>query len=210
MRKFNATQQLIIDSAKDVYKKIGYRGSTFQMIVDKSGVSRSLINYYFPKKQDVLVAFLGSYLDNIVDTVSERYPDDSILVYMLSIALYNKNMLKDESARKFNNDVIYRTDKDAGPYLNYDALFKDIVKEYNIDITEKDLYLKEIAIFGAMTEISINYVKGRIDMTFEKMCETITSNALSLLKVPYFIINGKLDRLWPEFEKFSDKEFVLF
>ena len=25
MRKFNATQQLIIDSAKDVYKKIGYR-----------------------------------------------------------------------------------------------------------------------------------------------------------------------------------------
>ncbi len=210
MRKFNATQQLILDAAKEVYKKIGYRGSTFQMLVDRSGISRSLINYYFPKKQDVLVAFLGRHLDLVVDTVSERYPHDSIMTYMLSISLYNDSLLKTESTRKFQADVLYRTDRDTGPYLNYDFLFREIIKEYNIDINEKDLYLKEVAIFGAMAEILTNYIKGRLEITFEKMCDTLASNALSLLKIPYFIINEKQSLLWEEFAKFSENDFDLF
>lgn len=212
MKKINKTQEEILDAAKYIYQKVGYRGSTFQMLVDRSGISRSLINYYFPKKQDVLVTLLGNHLDRITDYVSDNCEGDSIMTYMLSLVIYNYSTQKDEQTLAFHTDVLFRTDRKTSPYKNYDILYQEIIKEYNIDITEEDFYLKEIAIFGAMSELMSNYMKNNLTIDFKKLNEQIIINTLSLLKIPFFVINSKLDKLWEEYDKINSQgvEFNLF
>ena len=212
MKKMTKTQEEILDAAKYIYQKIGYRGSTFQMLVDRSGISRSLINYYFPKKQDVLVTFLGNHLDKITEYVTEQYCGDSIMIYMLSTTLYNQSMIKDERTHNFQMDVLFRTDKENGPYKNYDLLYKNIVLEYNVDITEDELYLKEIAIFGANAELLLTYLRTSFEISFKTCVEQTIINTLLLLKIPYFIINTKLNEFWKEYDKITsqDIEFNLF
>ncbi len=210
MKKLNKTEEKILDTAKYIYKKLGYTSSSFQMIVERSGISRSLINYYYPKKQDVLVTILGRHLDTMIEYVEAQKDYNAILVYMLSTALYTKSMFVTEETRRFHMDVILRTDRKVGPYKNYDKLYRDIVTQYNVDMSEDELYLKEIAIFGAKSELFANYEKGSIPYPLHEVHKMVMINTLTLLKIPYIVINENIKIFEEEYKELSKKEFLLF
>ena len=180
------------------------------MIVKRSGISRSLINYYFPKKQDILVTFLGNYLDSIIEFVKEQGDYNAILVYMLSTSLYAKEMFKTEKTRRFHLDVMLRTDREVGPYKNYEELYKNILLEYNVDMNDAELFLKEIAIFGAQIELIGSIAKGKLKLPAEQVQNEVMINSLTLLKIPYVVIHKNLDKFEAEYAKLSKTEFPLF
>ncbi|MFA0815345.1 MAG: TetR/AcrR family transcriptional regulator [Anaerofustis sp.] len=210
MKKMNKTQQKILKAAKEVYYEVGYSGSTFQMIAERSDTSRSLINYYYPKKQDILVCLLGNFLDSIHDYVRQLNRYDSLMTFMLTYTIYTMSMFVSEQTRNFNLDVLHRSDRDLGPYKNYTALYVDIVKEFNINLSEEDLLYKEIAIFGASTELLINYYNNNISVSEEKLLELLLREICHLLLLSSFTINNAIANLWNEYRSLECPIFPLF
>ena len=210
MRKINPTQQHILQAAKEVYYEVGYNKSTFQMIAERSGTSRSLINYYYPKKQDILVSLLGSFLDSIHNYVKSLKKYNSLMTFMLTYTVYIMSMFVSETTRNFYVDVLYRNDRDLAPYKNYNALYVDIIKEYNINLSEEDLLYKEIAIFGATTEMMLNYCNGHIAVSMQKIIELLLREVSNLLQLSSFTINNTIAALWDEYATLDRPIFYLF
>lgn len=210
MRKINNTQIKILEAAKEVYYEVGYSGATFQMIAKKSNTSRSVINYYYPKKQDILVNLLGNFLDSIHDYIKYLDKYNSLMTFMLTYTIYTKSMFVSEEAIKFHVDVLHRSDRDLGPYKNYNALYVDIISEFNINLSEKDLLYKEISIFGASSELLINYQNGNISVSAERIIEMILRDICNLLQLNSFAINNTLEQLWNEYSSLEHPIFYLF
>ena len=210
MNKINATQQKILTAAKKVYCRVGYSSSTFQMIAEESGTSRSLINYYYPKKQDILVDVLGRHLDSIHEYVLGLGRYNELMTYMLTNTLFVKSMLKTEETTRFYCDMLKRNDRDLSPYRNYNKLYIAIITAHNINMTEEDLLYKEISIFGASTELSFNYINHTITITEKELLEYLMHDVCNLLQISNFVIDRYLKDLWIEYEKLDKKDFPLF
>jgi AcrR family transcriptional regulator len=53
-----STREAILDAARTLFATHGLRGTTVRAIAERSGLSNTLLYYYFPKKNDLLDALL--------------------------------------------------------------------------------------------------------------------------------------------------------
>lgn len=210
MNKHNDTQMKILQEAKKIYYDVGYTSATFQQIAKKSGTSRSLINYYYPKKQDILIDILHIYLQNIFTYLAERQTYSALMMYMLSFTIFLKSMFVSEKTIAFHVDVLQRNDRDLSPYQNYHLLFGNIANEYDLELTQEQLFYKEISIFGATSEIILSYMNGNLNIDEDTLIETTLRHTCDLLRVKNRDINDALDNLWVEYDKLDKKIFYLF
>ena len=77
MDKLSATEQKILQAAKEVFVKQGLNGARMQDIADAAGINKALLHYYFRSKDllfnKVFDEALLNYLSN-----SEQWNDDSL------------------------------------------------------------------------------------------------------------------------------------
>jgi AcrR family transcriptional regulator len=72
------SRERILDAALAVFAEKGYHNATISEITARAGVSRGLLTYYFPDKQQLVHELLSRYLDgvaqltNVVGTPDER------------------------------------------------------------------------------------------------------------------------------------------
>lgn len=64
----------IVDAARDLFVRVGYDGTSVGDVADALGVTKSAITYYFPAKEDLLVAVADPHLVNL-EQLLDRYAD---------------------------------------------------------------------------------------------------------------------------------------
>ena len=62
-------REIIESTAYRLFRKIGYKLTSYTMIAEESGIGRPLVQYYFPKKDDIATSFIFRVLGSIVDLV---------------------------------------------------------------------------------------------------------------------------------------------
>ena len=203
-------RDVIIEAAKSVFIRHGYNKSTVQMIAEKAGTTRSLVNYYFPKKSDILVTMMGNYMNSINEYVLEYTDEDPLMVYMITHCIYILGMLRTPRSRAFQKDLSLRPDRDLGPYNNYRNMHSGIIELFELKYTEEELILKEAAIFGMHTELTLSWLNNVIDVSKEKLIETILINVCQIFGIHEFIVRQYIKRLWAEIDKLGDISHLVF
>ena len=122
------------------FRESGYKGLTYSYIATECGVSKALVNYYYPKKEDLLTVFLERLLDESSELASssEDMPNRPIAMFcrigqlfyefLLQTGGYRlllRDMLED---RKFSNTLLlfntswaYRYLQNCGLAVNIDV-----------------------------------------------------------------------------------------
>src|SRR5712691_9270039 len=75
----NDTRERLIEAARDLFLKQGYVSTGIAQILEAADAGSGSLYYFFPTKEDLLLAVLDWYLDNlgsmVVDPVLARVSD---------------------------------------------------------------------------------------------------------------------------------------
>lgn len=77
------SRERILAAALDVFAEKGFHNATISEITERAGVSRGLITYYFPGKQDLATELLGRYLDGLMGLLEITGTADERLAAMI-------------------------------------------------------------------------------------------------------------------------------
>lgn len=77
------SRERILAAAVEVFAEKGFHNATISDITARAGVSRGLITYYFPGKNDLLAEFLGRFLAQLLAAVDVTGSPDERLAGMI-------------------------------------------------------------------------------------------------------------------------------
>lgn len=106
MRQAGDNRGLIEAAAFRLFREVGYRLTSYSKIAEESGLGRPLVQYYFPKKEDLATGFILRVLEEITTLVKQ--PDDiSNLGYITRVGqVYYSFLLADEAMRRLTLDLL--------------------------------------------------------------------------------------------------------
>jgi len=82
------SRERILAAALDVFAEKGYHNATISEITARAGVSRGLITYYFPGKQQLVHELLGRYLDGVAELTNvPGTPDERLAAIIDGVLL---------------------------------------------------------------------------------------------------------------------------
>lgn len=88
------SREKILAAALEVFAEKGYHKATISDITARAGVSRGLITYYFPGKQNLVDELLDRYIDSVTDILSVTgTPDERLAAIIDGVLLTVANSL---------------------------------------------------------------------------------------------------------------------
>ena len=194
----------IIKSSKQLFKDFSYQETTMQMIADKSGISKSLLTHYFPKKNFILTTINKTYLQKIENFIRKQVEDDdALLIMLMTYKIFFRNILADEDTKIFWRDTMARGDRSMMSYSNSDSLYVPVFKQFNTMLSERGFVIRKIQIMGASTELTRVYFNREYDISDKEFIDqSLIINAMLLGANNYAIINcmQKSDELLAEMD----------
>ena len=152
MDKNTATRATILTEAKKIFQNKGYRNTSMQDIADASGISKSLLKYYFPRKEMFADVIMHDYMESIRDYVKQidEVKNDAVTAYVLTMLIYYGNIYSNEAIRRFNSEalLVYKG-SDVGNGKNMDEIYREIINQCNLRLTEELFKIRKIQIIGA-------------------------------------------------------------
>lgn len=210
MKKVNKTQSKIVNAAKEEYRLNGYSNTSFQSIAQRSDTSKSLINYYFPKKQDILVMSLAVYTEEIYSYVSAMNQYDALMRSFLARTIYFKSLQSYADWRAFENDIHENAQFDISLHKNilfeYEAIHSEFELYYNTDV----LFQKSLSSYGITRQLYGAYNAGKLQLTYDELIERILFDTSNLFQLNNYTVHLYLNRLWDEYNGFDKKVFSYF
>ncbi len=91
-----STREALIQAARELFWKKGYRATSVAEILEQAGAHSGSLYHYFPTKQDLLVAVLDWYLENLDAEVVEparRRTDDPLEAVFAVLEGYRQALL---------------------------------------------------------------------------------------------------------------------
>lgn len=91
-----------------LFRKLGYKATSYSMIAEESGQGRPLVQYYYPKKEEIAIEFIEEALKTIIQTVQfdSALSDTPELQTLHTGQLYYSFLLWDEDMRRFTKEVL--------------------------------------------------------------------------------------------------------
>jgi TetR/AcrR family transcriptional regulator, fatty acid metabolism regulator protein len=103
--KEDGRRETIVQAALRLILKLGYNKVTLADIAEQVGVSKGLISYYFPKKEDVFLAVLDQIVDRLTSDF-EGYCNADATAPQKLMMFYNNLFGNEKRARRYYTVVI--------------------------------------------------------------------------------------------------------
>jgi AcrR family transcriptional regulator len=138
-----------------MFYEYGYKSATIEKIANEAKVPIGLVNYYF-KKNDILTIVYTQFIANIKKTIDEQAAhliENPLQKHVVFTRLFYTIMLSNSRNRElykeiFNNQLI---EADINALIGDELM--DIIRSFNIDITESIFRRLIIAEYGARREL---------------------------------------------------------
>ncbi|MFZ7131875.1 MAG: TetR/AcrR family transcriptional regulator [Eubacteriales bacterium] len=204
------TKNKIVLASKKVFKLHGYKRATMNEIAKEAGINLSLFNYYFPRKQDIIIEVMGVFLNSIYYFALLHSNKNPIIAYFATNYVYHDKLLNNSSNLRFYRDVMNREDKnDLSSYTNFNKVHISIIEFLNINTTYQELMYKDVYIFGAKKELTNVYLDNIYDMSFSTLVDTIAENTCRVLDISDYIIHDSKNKSIEVINKLKDIHFKL-
>jgi AcrR family transcriptional regulator len=101
-RKKQRTRELIAETARELFAQHGFERVTVAEIARAADVSQQTVFNYFPRKEDLVYWRLESFEDELLSTIRDRAPGESVLAAFGRILLVQRGLLAsdDPAARE--------------------------------------------------------------------------------------------------------------
>ena len=101
-RKKQRTRELIAETARRLFSERGFEGVTIAEVARAAEVSEQTVFNYFPTKEDLVYWRLESFEDELLATIRERHPRESVLQAFGRFVLQRRGLLaeRDPQARQ--------------------------------------------------------------------------------------------------------------
>ena len=149
------TKERIFQSAKKMFYEYGYKSATIEKIADEAKVPIGLVNYYF-KKNDILSLVYTQFIENIRKTIDEQvsqFLENPLQKHIIFTRMFYTIMLNNARNRELYKEIFINqlVQADASDLVGSD--FMEIIRTFNIDITESIFRRLMMAEYGARREL---------------------------------------------------------
>jgi AcrR family transcriptional regulator len=76
MAKHKNTEEIILESAREIFVHKGFEGARMQEIADHAGINKALLHYYFRSKEKLFTAIFRNTLQKIGPTLLALFNED--------------------------------------------------------------------------------------------------------------------------------------
>lgn len=149
------TKERIFQAAKKMFYEYGYKSATIEKIANEAKVPIGLVNYYF-KKNDILTIVYTQFIDNLKKAIDEQAAhiiENSLQRQIVFTRLFYTSMLSNARNRGLYKEIFINqlVEADANDLIGNDLM--DIIRTFNIDITESIFRRLIVAEYGARREL---------------------------------------------------------
>lgn len=196
MQVKNETRQEILHVAEQLFEEYGYDKTTYQMISDALGISKSMITYHFKSKPLLVNCLFEEYLDHIDHYIQANSPTPMNSYLYLSIqliCLYREVLSNERKKRLFFHEEIFKLWAAEKLTLVEDDLQK-IVNEFNTQMTKEDIHLGAVQLQGAKQGLFNEIVRNPEAISVYQFCQTIAHMYGTYAKLDELTILRNLSR----------------
>lgn len=127
MEQNNKTEDIIFESAKEVFLEKGFDAAKMQDIANHAGINKALLHYYYRSKEKLFDIVFSQIVNQFFKRMAEVWDTDDSIENKISkfIDTYVDFLLKNPFVPRFIINTIAHAPKDAGEQLNKktDGLF---------------------------------------------------------------------------------------
>lgn len=152
------TKNTIVNSAKKLFYKHGYRGVTVHEICKLANVKLGTFTYYFSRKNDLLCELYYSYMQScrdFIDSQGIEFPSPAEH-HMHVVMLYYYKLYSDEHTAAFHHQVLSQGSMNAY-FENPRALIADFSDEGTVDRNDSAYNLLVLADNAVRRELNMNF-----------------------------------------------------
>lgn len=152
------TRERIFQAAKKMFYEYGYKNATIEKIANTADVPIGLVNYYF-KKNEILSIVYTQFIQHVKKTVDEQISKDienPLQRHIVFTRVFYNVMLSNDNNRELYKEIFINqlVEADANDLVGMD--FLDIIRTFDIDITESIFRRLIIAEYGARRELLLD------------------------------------------------------
>ena len=152
------TKERIFQSAKKMFYEYGYKNATIAKIAADAKVPIGLVNYYF-KKNEILSIVYTQFLQNIKKAIDEQIGselENPLQRHIVFTRIFYSIMLSNDKNRELYKEILINelVEAHASDLVGLD--FMEIVRTFDIDITESIFHRLTIAEYGARRELLLD------------------------------------------------------
>ncbi|WKY44701.1 TetR/AcrR family transcriptional regulator [Eubacteriaceae bacterium ES2] len=187
-----ATRELIIQGCEELFYEKGYKETKFSSISGKTGKPKSLINYYFPVKADLVKELVKRLIEQIADLVDEHVEDDAIIKQLVFNHVFYQVINRDQQTGTFIAEVISRDERVLKLGDLFELFYYPLVETEGLD--EAHIFGRKVFIYGCALELLKNYFMGIDRMDWQAIIVEINRLNLIMIGIPTVDINKYLDQ----------------
>ena len=141
-----------------MFYEYGYKSATIEKIAENANVPIGLVNYYF-KKNEILSIIYSQFIQNIKKTIDEQISRDienPLQRHIVFTRIFYMIMLSNDKNRELYKEIFINQLVEADVCDLVGIEFMDIIRTFDINITESIFRRLIIAEYGARRELLID------------------------------------------------------
>lgn len=181
MPKNSAKRNEILRCAYRLFTESGYTKVFLRDIASEAGISKSLLQHYFPKKNDVIQSILEETLSISFEYVENLIPAEGELFLSLSVytRLFWESVSKDKKWDRFNINVISHREL-LESWIDIIYRWLRSMKDSHLEQI-KDRDLKIALTFSITGGMELYLYRDELQVEVISICEQITTSFMEIL-----------------------------
>lgn len=203
------TKQSIFTVAKKIFYEIGYTKATVKEICEKANVKLGTFTYYYATKDELINGVYADLLMNsyiFVNKHSEKKLN-SLEKNALATIIYYKTIFRDQKTVRFHHEVILNKSVYDYMFQNTPRIYRQFVKDLNLDIDEEELKRLSSADSGIRRELGLQCIEKKLKLSSTELATTIISYMGRLFRIDDALMSQCIEEAI-EFDKKHDSSHI--
>jgi len=169
------TKKKILSVTSQFLDQYGYNDTTYQMIADEIGISKSVISYHFESKPVLISMIFEEYVSEIIEYIRINLKDcnNYYLFYCIMHFCLYREVLKSERRKSlfFHKDLFQLWTEDKLHSIK--SYMREIASDFNLDITDNEIHINAVINQGAKQGLVHEHFRNPDIISTDSLCYKI-------------------------------------
>ncbi|KRK89585.1 TetR/AcrR family transcriptional regulator [Lentilactobacillus sunkii] len=198
MKKTKDNQNLrveILSATENLFIQHGYSAVTYSQIAKEVGISKSLLQYYFPKKSLLLEQIMYANFNQWIASIPVEETYAKLATFLM---MFFKFISQNPQIHKFIIEIIENNEL-FDIFINY---FQKWLTKHDL-LTGNQSKIRSALLFALSGGLQLYRFKDNLKLPINRITSTIMTSFLSMLDVPASLIKNTLTIATDTFDQLS-------
>ena len=170
-------KQEILRVAAQLLKEHGYDKTTYKIIADALGISKSIITYHFKSKPLLVSYIFEEYINEISKHIKSNLTSDCNCYLhrsIIDICLYREVLKNDMNKNLFFHEDLLKLWSEE-KLSSIEGYIQEIANDFNVNILKEDIYINAVICQSVKKGLFYEYKRNPRFISEYKLCNAIAS-----------------------------------